>query len=119
VQWNGIEESGSITLGLIEEIARSRFGICYLSEPAKGAGNEYSDNPNVLFEAGMLHSLTNSPIATPAGWVPIRERRSPEIPFDFASERILIITRSNDGRLAEETFRADLRKRVKALLRTG
>jgi hypothetical protein len=119
VQWNGIEESGSITLGLIEEIARSRFGICYLSEPAKGAGNEYSDNPNVLFEAGMLHSLTNSPIATPAGWVPIRERRSPEIPFDFASERILLITRSNDGRLAEETFRADLRKRVEALLRIG
>ena len=119
VQWNGIEESGSITLGLIEEIARSRFGICYLSEPDEGAGNEYSDNPNVLFEAGMLHSLTNSPIATPTGWVPIRERRAPKIPFDFASERILIITRSNDGRLAEETFRADLRKRVEALLRIG
>src|SRR6266496_189147 len=83
VQWNGIEESGSITLGLIEEIARSRFGICYLSEPAKGAANEYSDNPNVLFEAGMLHSLTNSSIATPTGWVPIRERRSPEIPLRF------------------------------------
>ena len=119
VQWNRVEESGSITLGLIEEIARSRFGICYFSEPAEDAGSGFSDNPNVLFEAGMLHSLTNSPVATPTGWIPIREKRSPKIPFDFASERILIISRSNDGRLAEETFRADLRRRVEALLSIG
>ncbi len=119
VQWNGIEESGSITLGLIEEIARSRFGICYFSEPTEGTGGGYSDNPNVLFEAGMLHSLTNSPVAMPTGWIPIREKRSANIPFDFASERILIISRNNDGRLAEETMRTDLRKRVKALLRIG
>ncbi len=119
VQWNGVEESGSITLGLIEEIARSRFGICYFSEPSEGAGSEFSDNPNVLFEAGMLHSLTNSPVTTPTGWIPLREKRSPRIPFDFASERILIISRDNDGGLAEETLRADLRKRVGALLRIG
>jgi hypothetical protein len=117
VQWNGIEESGSITLGLIEEIARSRFGICYFSEPVEGS--EFTDNPNVLFEAGMLHSLTNSPVAMPTGWIPIREKRSPKIPFDFASERILITSRNHDGRLAEETFRADLRKRVEALIRSG
>ena len=117
VQWNRVEESGSITLGLIEEIARSRFGICYFSEPTEGADSVFSDNPNVLFEAGMLHSLTNSPLTTPTGWIPIREKESPKIPFDFASERILIISRTNDGRLAEETFRADLRKRVEALLR--
>jgi hypothetical protein len=117
IQWNGIEESGSITLGLIEEIARSRFGICYFSEPIEGSGSGFADNPNVLFEAGMLHSLTNSPVAMPTGWIPIREKRSPKIPFDFASERILIISRSNDGRLAAETFRSDLRKRVEALLR--
>jgi hypothetical protein len=118
VQWTGIEESGSITLGLIEEIARSRFGICYFSEPTD-SGNGFSDNPNVLFEAGMLHSLTNSPVAVPTGWIPIREKQSPKIPFDFASERILIISRRNDGTLAEETFRADLRKRIEALLRSA
>jgi hypothetical protein len=119
VQWSGIEESGSITLGLIEEIARSRFGICYFSEPAEDADGGFSDNANVLFEAGMLHSLTNSPVAMPTGWIPIREKQSPKIPFDFASERILIISRHNNGTLAEETFRADLRKRVEVLLRSG
>jgi hypothetical protein len=116
VQWNGIEESGSITIGLIEEIARSRFGICYFSEPAAGQG--FIDTPNVLFEAGMLHSLTNSPVAVPTGWIPIREKQSPKIPFDFASERILIISRTPDGKLAPETFRSDLRRRVEALLRS-
>ena len=119
VQWNGIDESGSITLGLIEEIARSRFGICYFSEPAADAKNGFSDNPNVLFEAGMLHSLTNSPVAMPTGWIPIREKESPKIPFDFASERILVISRRNDGTLAAESFRADLRRRIEALLRSG
>lgn len=116
VQWNGIEDSGSITLGLIEEIARSRFGVCYFSEPTDGQG--YTDNPNVLFEAGMLHSLTNSPVAVPTGWIPIREKESPKIPFDFASERILIISRTHDGKLASETFRSELRRRVSTLLRS-
>jgi hypothetical protein len=117
VQWNRVEESGSITLGLIEEIARSRFGMCYFSEPAKDEQNGFADNPNVIFEAGMLHSLTNSPAATPSGWIPIREKRSPNIPFDFASERILVVARGDDGELQEELFRADLRRRMDALLR--
>jgi hypothetical protein len=118
VQWNRIEESGSITLRLIEEIARSRFGICYFSEPVNGKG-EFEDNANVLFEAGMLHSLTNSPVGRPSAWLPIRERRSGKIPFDFASERILMVTRDNDGEILKERFRAELRRRVQALLRDG
>jgi hypothetical protein len=117
MQWNTIEDSGSITLRLIEEIARSRFGLCYFSEPAAGSVGKFADNPNVLFEAGMLHSLTNSPVATPSAWIPIREEQSPRIPFDFASERVLIVARNNDGGLMEERFRADLRSRVRALLR--
>jgi len=116
-QWNRIEESGSITLRLIEEITRSRFGICYFSEPALDSKGEFEDNPNVLFEAGMLHSLTNSPVSTPTAWIPIREARSPRIPFDFASERILVIERDEQGEIMEERFRAQLRTRVKALLR--
>lgn len=117
VQWNRIEDSGSITLRLIEEIARSRFGICYFSEPADDAENRFEDNPNVLFEAGMLHSLTNSPVASPSAWIPIREKRAPKVPFDFASERMLIVARKADGEIMEERFRTDLRRRVQALLR--
>lgn len=119
VLWNRIEESGSITFRLIEEIARSRFGVCYFSEPVTDSAGHFEDNPNVLFEAGMLHSLTNSPVGTPSAWIPIREKQSPRIPFDFASERILLIERNRDGELMEERFRADLRGKMKALLRNG
>ncbi len=115
VQWNRIEQSGSITLQLIEQIAKSRFGLCYFSEPARDGG-EFEDNPNVLFEAGMLHSLTNAPAGRPSGWVPVRERRSSRVPFDFASERIVIVPRNENGEVMEERFRSDLRRRMRALL---
>src|SRR6266542_1049872 len=115
VQWNRIEQSGSITLQLIEQIAKSRFGLCYFSEPARDGG-EFEDNPNVLFEAGMLHSLTNAPAGRPSGWVPVREKRSSRVPFDFASERIVIVPRNENGEVMEERFRSDLRRRMRALL---
>lgn len=119
VQWNKIEESGSITLRLVEEITRSRFGLCYFSEPGIDTSIKFVDNANVLFEAGMLHSLTNSPASTPSGWIPIREKASLRMPFDFASERVLIIARNNNGELLEERFRSDLQKRMVALIRNS
>jgi hypothetical protein len=116
VQWDRIEASGSITTQLIEQIATSRFGLCYISEPAPDGQKGYVDNPNVLFEAGMLHSLTNSPVGRPSGWVPVRERTSPKIPFDFATERVLEVPRDANGEIMEQKFKDDLRKRIKALL---
>jgi hypothetical protein len=114
--WDRIDSSGSITLRLIEEISRSRFGLCYLSEPAGSATHAFQDNPNVLFEAGMLHALTNAPTAQPWAWVPIREADSPNVPFDFAAERILAVPRTDDGALMEARLRDGLRRRVQALL---
>ena len=38
------------------DIVRSRYGICYFSEPApSGDEHGYVDTPNVIFEAGKLH----------------------------------------------------------------
>jgi hypothetical protein len=116
--WNQMEEAGNITTQVGELIARSLFGICYLSEPAGGRAGEthrYVDNPNVVFEAGMLHALTNAAGAPPTGWIPIREKESPPAPFDFASERILEVTRTVDGHVASR-FAHDLRRRLNALL---
>ncbi len=117
VQWNKIRQSGSITTQIVEEISRSSFGLCYLSEPAeKSAGARFRDNPNVVFEAGMLHSLTNDPAGKPTGWIPIREEDSPPTPFDFASERMEIVPRTGGGELIEERFRSGLRERMGRLL---
>lgn len=120
--WERMSASGDINTQIANEIARSRFGICYLSEPAEPPedGTRYVDNPNVVFEAGMVHARTamNDPSdrGEPTGWIPMREDASPPAPFDFATERILLIPRLSDGRLNEERLREALRQRIDSLL---
>ena len=117
--WNEMLDAGNITTQIGERITTSKFGICYLSEPADASdwpeGAKYVDNPNVVFEAGMLHALTNAPEREPSGWIPIRERQSGQAPFDFAAERILMVTRTETGAVAER-FHLELKRRVTALL---
>jgi hypothetical protein len=115
IQWNRIDDSGTITTQLAEAITTSRFGLCYLSEPQEDTG-DYTDNQNVLFEAGMLHALTVLSIHERSGWIPLREAQSPPPPFDFAGDRIEVVPRTGDGRLNEELFRARLGARLRRLL---
>jgi hypothetical protein len=121
--WAKISVSGDINVQIAKEITRSRFGICYLSEPAKESSEadvRYVDNPNVVFEAGMLHARTAANEAQdgsePAGWIPMRENASPPAPFDFATERILEIPRYDDGSLNEDRLREGLTERIRKLL---
>jgi hypothetical protein len=121
--WTKMSVSGNINVQIAKEITRSRFGICYLSEPAKESSEadvRYVDNPNVVFEAGMLHARTAANEAQdgsePAGWIPMRENASPPAPFDFATERILEIPRYDDGSLNEDRLRERLTERIRKLL---
>ena len=82
-----------------------------------GAEHGYVDNPNVIFEAGMLHALINAPDAPPSGWIPVREESSPPAPFDFADQRIEKVPRDQDGQVVEERLRAQMQRRIVALLR--
>jgi hypothetical protein len=119
VYWKKISRSGNVTKQIVEEISRSKFGLCYFSEPDTAPNDpkhKYRDNPNVVFEAGMLQALTNSPNAQPTGWIPVREKSSPDAPFDFAAERILTVDRSQDGELNEDAFQEKLKDRVANLL---
>ncbi|MCH8984802.1 MAG: hypothetical protein IH943_12015 [Acidobacteria bacterium] len=117
VHWADMSAAGNITDQTLEAITTARFGICYLSEPAPdGLPHRYQDNPNVLFEAGMLHAYTNAPTERPRFWIPIREGDSSEAPFDFASERTIIPPRTDDDELDEEAFATELRRRVEALI---
>jgi hypothetical protein len=96
---------------------RSRYGICYFSQPAPpGSGHKYADNPNVIFEAGMLHALVNAPDAPPSGWIPVREGDSPEAPFDFADQRIEQVPR-DEGQVDEEKLRTQIQRRLAALVK--
>jgi hypothetical protein len=116
--WQEIADSGAITSQIADRIVRSRYGICYFSEPAPdGLGHRYADNPNVIFEAGMLHALVNAPDAPPSGWIPVREEDSPPAPFDFADQRIERVPRDQHGQVLEDRFRAQIQRRIAALLR--
>jgi hypothetical protein len=123
--WTAMQESGNIVMQINREIGRSRFGICYLSEPPPTrTGHSFQDNPNVIFEAGMLHARTSASESgpngnAPAGWIPIREADSPPAPFDFSTERILYVPRSNSGDLLEASLRDQLSRRIRQLLSTG
>jgi hypothetical protein len=132
--WSKMHDSGNISEQIGRDILESRFGLCYLSEPvheAESAESEaagqndatprrYNDNPNVVFEAGMLHAritaATEENVGEPVGWIPLREKNSPSPPFDFAAERILYVPRSNTGQLNEGLLRQVLRERISALL---
>lgn len=116
--WQEIAEAGAITVQIADRIVRSRYGVCYFSEPGPPGGeHKYTDNPNVIFEAGMLHALVNAPDAPPSGWIPVREEDSPQAPFDFADQRIERVPRDKQGEFDEERFRIQLERRVTALLR--
>ncbi len=115
VFWKNIADSGDINKYIIQSIYRSKFGIVYLSAPIKES-NTFEDNSNVLFEAGMLHALTNDPESNdPVAWIPIRENNGSKIPFDFSTERVLIVPRNTDRTLNTEKFRDELKKRIMAL----
>jgi Predicted nucleotide-binding protein containing TIR-like domain len=121
--WNQMSEAGNISAQITKEITRSRFGICYLSEKATETGSrehQFNDNANVVFEAGMLHALTNANGAQdgsePTGWIPIREADSPAAPFDFAAERTIQVPRRQSGELNHSLFEELLLQRVNSLL---
>ncbi len=95
--WRMTSRGGNVSTHTLQDIATARFGICYLSEPSEDEDGPFPfvDNPNVIFEAGMLHAFTNTAAEAPTQWLPIREDRclAGEPPFDFAQERMIVVPR--------------------------
>jgi len=118
VFWDEINDTGNITQAMIQRISTCHCGVCYFSEPATEASKtRFQDNPNVLFEAGMLHSLTHRRASELFGWVPIRELESPILPFDFAQQRLIVIDRT--VRNYRRKFEKSLRCRLEELIQAG
>lgn len=123
--WQENSEPGSVDQQIIQHVREAKFGICYLSEPGEeGAASPgaadgdappgYRDNPNVLFEAGMLHALTG--IDYSGGWVPVREPDAPPAPFDVANQNHLIVPRHDDGSLNRSELEERLARHIRELL---
>ena len=112
VYWEDNFTAGSIPDKLFSDITSSEFGVCYLSEPDAPGG--FVDNANVLFEAGMMQALTNTPSPFKA-WIPVREKETKSLPFDIVSENILFVDRTDDNL---DAFANELRSRVSELFDT-
>lgn len=117
VHWRyDFQEAVFVDQQLMDAIEKSKFGICYLSEPfsdPEDGAPRFFDNQNVIFEAGMLHALTYT--QQPGGWIPVREHDSPDAPFDIRNLQMVLVPRGDDGRLNVERFHSDLRARIAQL----
>ena len=114
IYWDQNFSSGSITERIVSDILRSDIGIAYFSEP-NGNGDGYSDNSNVLFEAGLFEGCHRLGGLGPFAWVPIRESASDRFPFDIAGLNTVIVHRNDDGELSS-SFSDDLSARLNYIL---
>jgi hypothetical protein len=122
--WRAESSSGNIAEQVRGAIAEAEFGVCYISEPSADESSRYRflDNPNVLFEAGMLqmlHELRDDRSELVSRWVPVREgpEIAPPLPFDFAGDRVVMVPREGgSGQVEEPAFAETLRKTVKEVV---
>jgi hypothetical protein len=111
---------GRIMENIWREITTCLYALCYLSESEGGVGSSrFVDNPNVLFEAGMIHALLQSKRGPIQGMVLLREKNAPAIPFDLSGEYVVAVNRGNDGKVDEGRLRDDLSKTVEQMIGRG
>jgi hypothetical protein len=109
--------TGNIHQNIWERISGCMFGVCYFSEPAEHAeGYRFVDNPNVLFEAGMLYALRKAKRSPLQGVVLVREANAPHIPFDLSAESMIVVPRLANGNLNGHLFRNLLEKHLSFIL---
>jgi len=117
IYWKERTESGRVNVQILNWIRDAEYGIAYFSEPSEGREHNFRDNPNVLIEAGMMHANMSAQITDePRAWIPIREKDSPAMPFDFLSERTIKVPRISGGTLNEESFKFQLRARIEGFM---
>lgn len=123
--WHQIHQPGNINVQLVEKIRKAQYGICYMSEEVadvsdkSGSAPRFRDNPNVLVEAGMLHMVTATDTASGTGWIPIREKDSPKVPFDLGNQRMVLVERDNQGVAKVDAFKENLTAKIASLLDTA
>ena len=118
--WQEMTKTGEINDQIIREISRCRYGICYFSEEKKEEDEKgkksvtYTDNSNVLVEAGMLQALRGGNEGE-GNWIPIREGTTPA-PFDLSGQRTINIQRKKNGTFNATKFEEEFRKMLADLL---
>jgi hypothetical protein len=116
VHWTDISH-GDIHDEIWSNISACTYGVCYFSEPENPESpHRFRDNPNVLFEAGMLFALRRARRTPLKAIILVREPDATAVPFDFNSEYITLVPRKPAGELDTEKFRAQLTRHVQTIL---
>ncbi len=123
ISWDEMASPGQITDQVVNAVSHCKYGICYLSERAECETDEpvdqtFSDNANVLIEAGMLYALRHSRMSSTVAWIPVRESSevSGTVPFDFVAERMIQVPRGEDGSVVAGEFSDKLQNGIDAML---
>ncbi|HEX8106551.1 MAG TPA: hypothetical protein VF516_02435 [Kofleriaceae bacterium] len=127
VSWTD-PQAGNILENIWSKISSCTFAACYFSEPTHAPTSdarpssranrqvEYRDNPNVLFEAGMLYALLEIGRAPVKKLLLVREENSPDIPFDLGAEFMILVRRLQNGNVNVSDLKKRVRATVKAIL---
>lgn len=127
VSWTDAQ-AGNILDNIWLKISSCTFAACYFSEPTHDPTSDarpssrgkkqvkYRDNPNVLFEAGMLYGLRRSGRSPLKKLLLMREEDSSKIPFDLATEYMVMVPRLPNGQVNGTSLRASVQDALRAIL---
>lgn len=117
--WRQNRSGGRVPVEIERKIRSATYFVAYLSEPSGSAdsdGPTYTDNRNVLYEAGVFQGIALDPTSRGQNWMLIREKASPEAPFDITTVNTMIVGRDEAGGLLEREFELEVEARLKAFI---
>lgn len=114
IRWDEKTQPGNIFDSIIKDAMESSIGVCLFSEKLiegktskNGKEMVAPDNPNVVYEAGVIQALVDSPDRHCKALVPIREeeRIAGRPFFDISHDRLCIINRDKRNKFLEDDFK--------------
>ncbi len=114
--------SGYVMEEIWKKMEKSQAGICYFSETNFREAESvrqcpgFIDNPNVMYEAGMMHALERTRPEVFSGWLILREKDSPDPPFDISNLNRVDIER-HSGVMTEADI-ARIREKIEELVQS-
>jgi len=118
--WKDIHQLGNAHEQIWGYLSKCRLGICYFAEQVDQSERRqkvFQYNLNVLYEAGMMQTLSKSTEGNAVfEWLPIREESLPNL-FDIDPQRTVIIERDETGEIKnEQKLRKDISNHIRTCL---
>jgi len=113
--WQYAQNPGNIMQFVRENALKATLAVVYLSQE-KDTRGEFVDNPNTLYEAGLLDGIKETQTTPLKAVILIREENSGTIPFDLQGNRIITVVRiGTDLKLNRDRLKNDLHNQLQAI----